>query len=571
MKTPEFLIINTHRQNKPYRNPTGDWLGIHYIAAFLNENGIKTLAFAGYAHEVPQLLEDYLNSRELKAIGFSCDYENQSEVITFCNRVRRQSNIPIIVGGPQAAFLDEDFFCQTDVAAVVCGEGELTTLDLLNSLFYNRKLNEVSGIKFMEGGHLITTPPRPLITNLDALPFPDSKYALGTLFRPTIASFLTGRGCPYSCSFCYEGGNTKGVRWRSVDNVCREINQVLEKRPDIHYIMFTDDTFTVDEKRVRDFCKKLKNLRRKFDFNWFCEGHVQTLYGKKDLLHEMIDAGLSCLQIGIESGDDEVLKAYNKNITAVMIEHFVQDAYDAGLEQLWGNIILGGALETPERIRNNMDFCRRLYEKAPGMINMDVVYFWPLPGTKITMNPEKFGMKILDIASKTSTMDYPVVEYSGISVKDFCEYRRDFIDLLETTAKQLLASISIERCKNIVKQQNRSGNFSIWQRLLLQNDTYVKFFSLLNCGAAVLSSEVSEKMLKTTHPMRTVALEYFDSEGRLIVDKRICTKEETLILCSASGKLNWVELQKSQNFSEKRFKEILLSLESKRLLTFSKY
>ena len=82
MKTPEFLIINTHRQNKPYRNPTGDWLGIHYIAAFLNENGIKTLAFAGYAHEVPQLLEDYLNSRELKAIGFSCDYENQSEVLT---------------------------------------------------------------------------------------------------------------------------------------------------------------------------------------------------------------------------------------------------------------------------------------------------------------------------------------------------------------------------------------------------------------------------------------------------------------------------------------------------------
>ena len=58
----DYLIINAHRQVKTYRNPTGDWLGIHYIAAFLNENGFSALAFAGYAHEVPQLLEKYADS-----------------------------------------------------------------------------------------------------------------------------------------------------------------------------------------------------------------------------------------------------------------------------------------------------------------------------------------------------------------------------------------------------------------------------------------------------------------------------------------------------------------------------
>ena len=442
MNNPQVLIINTQRQHQPYRNPTGDWLGIHYIAAFLNENGIRTMAFAGYAHEVPALLDQYLSMKSLIAIGFSCDYENQTEVVTFCRRIQSVSRIPIVIGGPQAAFLDAVFIRKTGASVVICGEGEVTTLEVVLQILTGKPdFSSIRGIKFLQNDKMVVTPPRPLIQNLDALPFPNAKFALGSLFRPTLASFLTGRGCPYSCSFCYEGGNTRGVRWRSVENVIQEISQVLEERPDIHYLMFTDDTFTVDSERVKAFCTELKHLREKYSFSWFCEGHVRTLYGKSDLLKLMIDAGMTCLQIGIESGHDDVLEAYNKKITTRMIESVVKDAFDAGLEQLWGNIILGGAFETPERIQKNLDFCEHLYEMAPGMINMDVVYFWPLPGTRITSHPADYGMKILDIDSKTSSMDFPVVEYPDISIQQFCGHRYDFVKQLERTVAPLLSKV----------------------------------------------------------------------------------------------------------------------------------
>ena len=572
MENPQFLIINTHRQHQPYRNPTGDWLGIHYIAAFLNENGIRAMAFAGYAHEVPELLDEFLPLQSLAAIGFSCDYENRGEVAEFCRRVRSVSRIPIVIGGPQAAFLEPEFVRETGAAALVCGEGEVTTLELMmRILIGDNDFSAVRGIRFLKDGKLVATPPRPLIRNLDALPFPNAKFALGSLFRPTLASFLTGRGCPYSCSFCYEGGNTGGVRWRSVENVIREISAVLEERPDIHYLMFTDDTFTVDQERVKAFCVQLQRLREKYSFTWFCEGHVSTIYGNKDLLRMMIDAGLSCLQIGIESGDDEVLRAYNKHITAAMIESVVKDAYDSGLEQLWGNIILGGALETPERIRKNIEFCRRLYALAPGMINMDVVHFWPLPGTRITTAPEKFGMKILDPDSLSSAMDFPVVEYPDLSVQQLCEARTSFMRALEKAAFDLIPAIPPERVRNLMTKHNHTSNFSVWLRVIIQTEEYSKFFSLLNCGAAVLSSRISEKHWRATHPMRTGHPERFTPDGRLIVHDRELSAGETKILCLASGKMNWEELLGKSGLPEEDYKTLLRKLESECLLTFSKY
>lgn len=589
MEDIEFLIINTHRQHKTYKNPTGDWLGIHYIASFLNENGINTLAFAGYAHEVPIILEKYiLQSKTLKAVGFSCDYENINEIARFSQRVKTyDKNLQVIVGGPQALFLDKQFFEISQVDFIVYGEGELTCLELLQYLSnvnidnnykydYN-KLKNIKGIKYINknsNSELVTTLPRPTIQNLDALPFPNSKYALGSLFRPTLASFLTGRGCPFQCAFCYEGSNTNGIRWRSVKNVIKEIKQVLDERPDIHYIMFTDDTFTINENRIKEFCKELKILRTEYDFTWFCEGHVKTLHNKPYLLAEMINAGLSCLQIGIESGCDEVLKAYNKNITTKMITDLVKSAYELGLEQLWGNIILGGALETRERIQKNLRFCQHLYELAPGMINMDVVYFWPLPGTKITTNPNEYGMKILDKNSDYSLMDFPVVEYENISRTDFCNIRTDFINTLENTAKKLVPKIPIKNVFRMIRNKNKSSNFAIWLRVILEVEEYAKFFTLLQVGATVLLADVSLGYLKTTHPMRTGHPSKFSEQGELIlinIDNQILSLDETKLLCLASGKLDYLTLLERSNFSEEKFLSLLKQLENKRLLTFSKY
>lgn len=570
----DYLIINAHRQVKTYRNPTGDWLGIHYIAAFLNENGFSALAFAGYAHEVPQLLEKYAGKNNIRAIGFSCDYENQFMVKYFSRFVKEKWGYPVIIGGPQALFLDEPFLVESKADVIIYGEGELSSLKVLHALLDGfGSLRDIKGIKYLEKGKLIVNEPHPLISNLDALPFPNPKYALGNLFRPNLASFLTGRGCPFSCSFCYEGSSTRGIRWRSVENVITEVRQVLSQRHDIHYIMFVDDTFTVDESRVHRFCEELSKLREKFHFSWFCEGHVRTLYQRKELLREMVNAGMFCLQIGIESGDNDVLSAYNKQITTDMIEDVVKNAFEVGLEQMWGNIILGGAMETAERIEKNISFCKHLFDLAPGMLNMDVVYFWPLPGTRITTNPSEYGMKILDLDSMSSNLDFPVVEYPGIGIQDFCNYRSKFMRELKQHAISLVSEIPIERAKKLLFQINNATNFSIWKRIIAEEEAFLKFFYLLAEGASALSCNIPEAEIKEMHPMRTGAPELFTKDDRVVICNSILSKEETLIFCSASGKRNTEELYQtlSDHFSWDDFLRIMKSLEKKRLFTFSRY
>ena len=106
----DYLIVYAQRQVQPYRNPTGDWLGIHYLAAFLNENGISTRSFGGYAHEVPAMLQKTIGQFGVKVIGLSCDYENKELVEEFCRYIKERWSLPVIVGGPQAFALDEDFF-----------------------------------------------------------------------------------------------------------------------------------------------------------------------------------------------------------------------------------------------------------------------------------------------------------------------------------------------------------------------------------------------------------------------------------------------------------------------------
>ncbi len=203
MNLVDFLIINTHRQFDSFRNSTGDWLGIHYLSSFLSENGFQTFSFAGYIHEVPAILEEYMDKHGVRVVGLSCDYENQTEVTELVRYIKDKWNVPVIIGGPQSFELGEQFLRETGANLVVYGEGELTTLEVLSSLLeYGPSFHDILGIKFInDDDKFVMTSPRPLIKNLDLLPYPNEMYVLGTLFRRHSASFLTGRGVLFHVPF----------------------------------------------------------------------------------------------------------------------------------------------------------------------------------------------------------------------------------------------------------------------------------------------------------------------------------------------------------------------------------
>ncbi|MBR1904644.1 MAG: radical SAM protein, partial [Alphaproteobacteria bacterium] len=206
---------------------------------------------------------------------------------------------------------------------------------------------------------------------------------------------MTGRGCPFHCAFCHEGIG-KGVRLRSVENILSEIDAYLTKwESDELYITFTDDTFTLNAKRLKKICDGIKSRSQNgCVLHFFCEGHIHTLYQHPEMIKYLAESGCQRLQLGIEAGTDEILKVYGKNSTVEEIFEVVRLCCEYGIKQVYGNIILGSAFFNEKIFEADKKFVKELLFVGKGVIEIGVVTFWALPNTQMTMHPEKFGMKI---------------------------------------------------------------------------------------------------------------------------------------------------------------------------------
>lgn len=564
-----LLIINAHRQYESSPVRVGDWLGVYSLAAFLHENGHPARAFAGFAHEVPALLEEYM-AQGVNVVGFSCDYENQVEVAAFCRLVKSRWDVPVIVGGPQAMALGEDFLRTSGADVVVRGEGELPTLELMYYFINGTgNLAHLRGISFMQNQCFVRTPDQAPITNLDALPFPNAELVLGTWFRKDTASFLTARGCPFRCSFCYEGGNTRGVRWRSVQNVMREVEEVLRTQPRIRYILFTDDTFTLNPRRVREFVKELVKLRHTYDFGWFAEAHVATLVRHPELVAEMIKAGLVTLQIGIESGAAHVLRAYNKKVSPAMIEDAVELCHHVGLPHMVGNIIVGGAMEDEETCATSREFGLRLLQKGKGMLEMHAINFWPLPGTAMTLRPQDFGMEILDPQSRTSATDYPVVRCGALGPERLSCLRFEMDTAFQNQVASLASGLTPQRVETHFALAAKYNFFTGWYYELYSLERCRRFAVVRSAGAARLLCQVPPEQRHAWHPQRTCTPRTHDGiyfGGDIPVDASLFP-----VLVASAGRMTSQEAADHCHMSLEDFLANAEQLEAQMALLFCEY
>jgi anaerobic magnesium-protoporphyrin IX monomethyl ester cyclase len=162
----------------------------------------------------------------------------------------------IVVGGPYPVALQEK--CLEDcpeMDAVVTGEGEITVVEILARLESGADLDGVKGVAFRSGAEIRKNQPRPLITDLDSLPFP-ARELLGeagkyipppaTYKRRPVAVIMTARGCNRKCLYCFQIDKYRksGIRYRSVENVMAEVELVLSQG--YREIKFIDDTLAGD-------------------------------------------------------------------------------------------------------------------------------------------------------------------------------------------------------------------------------------------------------------------------------------------------------------------------------------
>lgn len=336
---------------------TWEALNLGYIASYARKHGFNDFKFfSGFFESDDEIV---VGCRGADVIGFTCTSPHMKHAEYLASKIKHPHN-HIVFGGTHPSCLPDQTLERNYIDAVVIGEGEDSFLDILKG----------SREKIVK---------KPYIKNLDLLPFPDRKLIrqernIQQAFKDNgyrIASIFSSRGCPFRCTFCASHSVwSREVRYRSVDNILEEFEQVV-KDFKIDFIKFSDDTFTMNKRRVSEFCEK--KIERNEKTPWGCNIRADT--ADDNLLRLMKRAGCREVWIGVESGSPKILREMKKDINLDKVRWVFKVTAELGLFRR-AYMLLGMPEESLEDIS--------LSEKVVDEIKPDSVGFTilaPFPGT----------------------------------------------------------------------------------------------------------------------------------------------------------------------------------------------
>lgn len=584
MRSNDIIFLNLHRRYINQKPEYGGFLGIYQLSAFLKENGYDAQAFSGQLMEGKRILDEACTDGKTSMVGLYCDYANVTENIFLSRYVKETYGLPVIVGGPEATSLREPFMMQSHCDAVVRYEGEMTVLELVQYFVDGSgSLRTMEGIMTLENGVCRIHEERHVIENLDALPWVDDSCYIHPVVRRDELDIMTGRGCPFHCAFCHEGHHSRKVRFRSVENVLGEIRHFLETKVKKNhvYILFTDDTFTLVPKRVHDICEGLKELKKSYDFTWYCEGHVHMLYKNPQMIEDMASAGCLRVQLGIESGNQEVLDAYHKGCTLEEIESVVHHCMDAGIEQIFGNIILGSPFASYETYDKDKSFAEHLLHIGKGTLELGVVSYWPLPETDMTDHPEKYGISLVDPSFEMAADDFPQVRTKKLSCLAISHMVQELRADLDSCMKNMIrkGEVPIERILSWFSLGRQYKVVGSWFRILGSMPVEFAYYQMLASNEVCRSTDMDVADFYKAHPMRVVPLNdriTFPKEDQYDIEELHLTPFEQQVLLYAAGKLSVREMmgrlvQLFPKETPDRLKSALDRLEQAHLVVYCPY
>jgi len=397
---------------------------------FIRTSYLTGIGFNNYINNLNDLSRKIWKEIELTVaeyrptvVGISAKSQNFKSALIVAGLVKKlNEQAVVIMGGAHPSMVGTDLLNYPEVDIGVIGEGEITIVELLNAIEAQGELDDIQGIVYRRHGQVIRNPQRELIANLDSLCFPH-EYAPEILKdynkypKMAFKNIFAIRGCPYNCFFCGSRNIwSRKVRFRSPENVVKEIKG-LEKIG-LKYIHFDDDTFGVSPKYINGLCNAL--MQHCPGIKWSCEIPVQLV--NEENISLMKDAGCFSIQMGIESGNNDILSLIRKNIT-------IEEALDAcdlikkkGIA-LQVFFIVGFLQDTEETLRDTITAMRKIKCDA-----ISYSIFTPYPGTEAFELCKKKGM-IGD--------DYDVSLYNHQSpVNNFCmniplERFRKIVDKVE--------------------------------------------------------------------------------------------------------------------------------------------
>ncbi len=378
-------------------------IGIAIIAAFVRDNNYEVMI-------VDNAINNYSDTELVNIIGkFNPDIVGISGVtlrypgMKRVSRLVREffSKVLLIGGGVHVTARPEEGVDLFDV--IIIGEAESAFLEISNKfmafLEKSREIyNDIPGLCYRnESGEIVYTREQLIITNLDDLPFPAYDlldiHSYSELGRKSI-NIITSRGCPFNCSFCASPFLYKHkVRYNSVSYVVRLMDHLFEKYH-INNFFISDDIFPLNEARVIELCNQLIAKNKGYSMN--CLTHAKL--ANADIYKLMKKAGFVTISIGIESGNDEILKKISKGITVRESIEAIKAIKEAGI-LVQALYMIGNIGETEETIMDTINFAKEYnpqFENGQRVGYNVFQYALPYPGTRFQKEVAQYGDLLLE-------------------------------------------------------------------------------------------------------------------------------------------------------------------------------
>ena len=283
-------------------------LGLMYLSAAAKKAGHETdLAITS------ENLEKKVQESKPDLIGYSVMTGDQDFYLDINNKLKENHQFLSILGGPHPTFF-QNLIYEPGVDIVCQGEGEQALVDLLNNLESGKDILDISNLSVKKDGKVRVNEVRAL-ADIDSLPLPDRDivFQFSEIKNGPIKHFLASRGCPFSCSYCFNEsyfkiyqGKGKRVRIRNIDSLIEEIQEVVKSSP-TRFIYFQDDTFTLNKNWLKEFSEE---YTKKVNMPFHCHVRPNTIDEEK--IKILKKAGCYSAHIAAETADDrlrnEILK-----------------------------------------------------------------------------------------------------------------------------------------------------------------------------------------------------------------------------------------------------------------------
>ena len=370
-------------------------MGVGALSAVVKRDGHDFEIWNQDMHHWPDdHLRTYLDENKFDVIIFSliAGYYQYQKMKSLAKAINNSKNRPFFLMGGYGPTPEPEFFIKkSGCDAIGMGEGEVTIPKLLEALEYNKSLETVPGLAWMENGKLKKTPRAPLIHDLDSLPmipyekFPMNYYRMLRMPKVDATDFcfplMSARGCSFKCTFCYR--MDPGYRMRTPVKLLDEI-EFLYKEYGINYIAFQDDLLMSSVEHTEAVC--LEFLKRDLPIRWNCNGRLN--YCSEELLQLMKDAGCHFINYGIESMDQNVLNKMKKGLRPEMIVRGIEDTLKVGISPGL-NFIFGNIGDNEKTIEKAVDFLIKYDDFAQKRTIRPVT---PYPGSPLYYEAIKRGL-----------------------------------------------------------------------------------------------------------------------------------------------------------------------------------